>query len=236
MSVIGIIGAMDQEVAILKQHMKTEEIVEKATLEFHKGELMGRKVVIVRSGIGKVNAALCAQILADVFHVDYLINTGVAGALENVINIGDIVISKDTLQYDMDVTPLGYKRGQIPELDTLEFKADEYLVTLAKDTCESVNQDIHTYTGRIVSGDRFVSDRETKNVLVKDFGGFCVEMEGASIGQVSYLNHIPYVVIRAISDKADDSAKLDYPTFEKMAIEHTVKIVEGMLKKMEAYK
>lgn len=233
MSVIGIIGAMDQEVAILKQHMRTEEIVEKATLEFYKGELMGRKVVIVRSGIGKVNAALCAQILADVFHVDYLINTGVAGALENVINIGDIVISKDTLQYDMDVTPLGYKRGQIPELDTLEFKADEYLFTLAKDTCESVNQDIHTYTGRIVSGDRFVSDRETKNVLVKDFGGFCVEMEGASIGQVSYLNHIPYVVIRAISDKADDSAKLDYPTFEKMAIEHTVKIVEGMLMKMD---
>ncbi len=233
MSTIGIIGAMDQEVAILKQHMEMKEVIKKASLEFYKGTLMGKNVIIVRSGIGKVNASLCAQILMDTFQADYVIHTGVAGSLDPGIDIGDIVISEDTVQHDMDVTPLGYKKGQVPELDTWEFKADDYLINLAKDTCKKVNRDIKTFTGRIVSGDRFVSDKKTKEVLLHDFKGMCTEMEGAAIGQVAYLNRVPYVVIRAISDKADDSAKLDYPTFEKMAIEHTVKLLEGMLEIIE---
>lgn len=232
MSILGIIGAMDEEVSILKESMLVEEVVSKASMEFYKGKLADKKVVIVRSGIGKVNAAVCTQILISEFAVDCIINTGVAGSLRNEINIGDIVLSKDTLQHDMDATGFGYEPGVIPRMDTSIFIADEKLLSLAKQVNEEVNTDIGTHIGRVVSGDQFISDKEKKEFLVSQFDGFCTEMEGAAIAQTAYLNNIPYLVIRAISDKADNSAEMDYSEFEKKAIEHTVKLLTELANRL----
>lgn len=229
MSVIGIIGAMEEEVNILKDRMEVESTMQKASMEFCKGKLQGKEVVIVRSGIGKVNAAVCTQILVDEYKISAVINTGVAGSLKNQINIGDIVLSSDALQHDMDATGFGYEPGVIPRMDQSIFIADEGLVNTAKEVCEKVNPDINTFIGRVVSGDQFISDHSKKEWLTDNFKGYCTEMEGASIAQVAYLNQIPFLIIRAISDKADHSAEMDYSEFEMKAIEHTVKLVSELV-------
>lgn len=226
---IGIIGAMDEEVADLKNVMQVEETTTFASMTFYKGKIVEKPVVIVRSGIGKVNAAVCAQILVDKFGVDTIINTGVAGSLNVKLDIGDMVISSDALQHDMDTSQLGDPVGQIPRMDVLAFPADEHLVKLAKQVNETVNPDISTYVGRVASGDQFISSSERKEFIVKNFEASCAEMEGAAIAQVAYLNQISYVIIRAISDKADNSAQEDYPVFAKKAIEHSVRLVIGLL-------
>lgn len=229
MKKIGIIGAMELEVEELKSKMEITRREERASMEFLEGMLNGTDVVIVRSGIGKVNAALCTQILCDVFEVTHIINTGVAGSLKNEINIGDIVVSTDALHHDVDVRVFGYLLGEVPQMGCLAFGADEKLSALAVECCKEVNTDISVYSGRIVSGDQFISDKQVKKNIIANFGGFCVEMEGASIAHAAYLNHVPFVIIRAISDKADDSAEMDYPTFEKAAAAHSAALVEHML-------
>ena len=136
MSKIGIIGAMELEVATLKKNMDTDQITKKAGMEFHEGNLKGMPVVVVQCGVGKVNAAMCVQILADLYDVTHIINTGVAGSLNPVLDIGDILVSKDAIQHDMDVTPLGYVKGQIPGLEQLAFTADEKLCKTAVEVCK----------------------------------------------------------------------------------------------------
>ncbi|MBQ9199340.1 MAG: 5'-methylthioadenosine/adenosylhomocysteine nucleosidase [Lachnospiraceae bacterium] len=226
---LGIIGAMDEEVNKLKEAMENVSITKKASMEFYKGKLMSKDVVVVRSGIGKVNAGICTQILVDLFDVDAVINTGIAGSLNADIDIGDIVLSTDALQHDMDATGFGYEPGVIPRMDSSTFIADEKLRCIAKECCGKVNPDIKVFEGRVVSGDQFISDKAVKEKIVNSFVGFCTEMEGAAIAQASYLNDIPFLIIRAISDKADDSATEDYPTFEKKAIEHSVKLVKAIV-------
>ena len=229
---IGIIGAMEEEVAILKEKMTDVTVTKKAGMEFYHGELKGRNVVVVRSGIGKVNAGICTQILADDFHVDAVINTGVAGSLKAEINIGDIVLSTDTVHHDMDASEFGHAIGQVPRMDTYAFPADEKLRTLAEEVCRQVNPEIQVFQGRVVSGDQFVAEKAAKAKIIETTKGYCTEMEGAAIGQAAYLNKIPYLVIRAISDKADDSAHVDYPVFEKEAIRHTINLLENMLPRL----
>lgn len=229
MNIIGIIGAMEEEVELLKEKMTDTVIIEKAGMKFVKGTLKGQTAVVVRSGIGKVNAGICTQILADEFQVEAVINTGIAGSLKAEINIGDIVLSTDTMQHDVDAREFGYPLGQIPRMETLTFLADEKLRKLAKEVCEEVNPDIQVFEGRVASGDQFVADKETKEKIIENTQAYCTEMEGAAIGQAAYLNKIPYLVIRAISDKADDSAHVDYPTFERQAIRHTVNLVSRMM-------
>ena len=223
---IGIIGAMEEEVKALREKLAGAELLQKASMDFYSGTLNGVEAVVVRSGIGKVNAGICTQILADVYQVDAVINTGIAGSLKPEINIGDIVIS--TLQHDMDATGFGYEPGVIPQMETSCFQADGELIEKAKAACEEAVPDIQIFTGRVVSGDQFVSDRSVKERIAERFDGMCTEMEGAAIAQAAYLNHIPFVIIRAISDKADDSATVDYPTFERQAIAHSVALVENL--------
>lgn len=229
MRLIGIIGAMNDEVAQLKAQMKSVTVKEKASMVFVQGTLNGKPAVVVQSGIGKVNAGICTQILADDYHVDCVINTGIAGSLKNEINIGDIVISTDTVQHDVDATNFGYRPGQIPSMDTFSFPADERLIEAAEKACCEANPELGVYRGRVVSGDQFIADADRKKVLTEEFGGYCTEMEGAAIAQAAYLNKIPCVVIRAISDKADNSASMDYPTFEQQAISHSVRLVSKMM-------
>lgn len=229
---LGIIGAMDEEVSKLKEIMSDVEIKRKASMDFYKGNMCGKDVVVVRSGIGKVNAGICTQILVDEYGIDAVINTGIAGSLNAAIDIGDIVLSTDTLQHDMDATGFGYEPGVIPRMDTSIFIADEKLRKLAKESCEKVNPDIKVFEGRVVSGDQFISDKDKKNYIEGNFHGFCTEMEGAAIAQAAYLNNIPFLIIRAISDKADDSATEDYPTFEAKAIKHSVNLVKEMVERL----
>lgn len=230
MNKIGIIGAMELEVEALKSEMTVSKIETKANMDFYEGTLNGTDVVIVRSGVGKVNAALCTQILVDIFNVTHIINTGVAGSLNAKLDIGDILVSKDALHHDVDVTIFGYKLGEVPQLGLREFPADQRLVTLALEACQKVNPDINAIPGRVVSGDQFISGNEIKEKLIREFQGDCAEMEGASIAHGAYLNHIPFVIIRAISDKADNSAEMDYPTFEAAAAKHSAALVRELVK------
>ena len=229
---LGIIGAMDEEVAKIKEQMEDVETKQIASMEFLKGTVKGHPVVVVRSGIGKVNAAMCTQILADIYHVDAVINTGIAGSLNADINIGDIVLSTDALEHDMDAVAFGYPVGQIPRMDTLSFKADEQLRKTAKEICEKVNPDVTVFEGRVVSGDQFISDKQKKEWLIENFAGYCTEMEGAAIAHAAYLNDVPFLIIRAISDKADDSASVDYPAFEAKAIEHSVRLLLALCEEL----
>ena len=231
---LGIIGAMDEEVARMKEQMKDAQVQTWAGMEFYRGRINGKEAVVVRSGIGKVNAAVCAQILADRYEVSAIVNTGIAGSLDGKIDIGDIVLSTDALQHDMDATNFGYPLGQIPRMEVLSFQADRRLLELARTCCKEVNPDIHVYEGRVVSGDQFVSSQEKKEWLIRNFKGSCTEMEGAAIAQAAYLNGIPFLIIRAISDKADNSATMDYPAFEAQAIDHSVNLMLEMIRRYEA--
>ena len=229
---IGIIGAMEEEVQALKEAMTIEEIREKASMTFCRGTLQDREVVVVRSGVGKVNAGICAQILIDDFGADTLINTGIAGSLDARIDIGDIVISTEALHHDMDASIFGDPVGQVPRMDVLAFPADPDLAKKARQANEAANPDIHTFLGRVVSGDQFISSHEAKERISSLFHPLCTEMEGAGIAQAAYLNKVSYVIIRAISDKADNSAQMDYPEFERQAIAHSVRLVKELLERM----
>ena len=214
MNVIGIIGAMDEEVSILVDLMDIRETIKKASLEFYKGILEGKNVVLVKCGIGKVNSALCAQILISEFKVDAIVNTGVAGALNEKLDVNDIVISTDAIQYDVDTTAFGDPKGVIPRMKTSVFKADERLIDAAyKSSVEEVK-----------------THKVLKEELVNDFGGYCGEMEGGAIAHVCYLNNTPFVIIRAMSDKADGSADVTYDVFVHDAANNSKDIVLNMLK------
>lgn len=226
---LGIIGAMEEEVDKLKAEMEQVTVRKKASMEFFQGRIQGKEIVVVRSGIGKVNAGICAQILVDDYQVDGIVNTGIAGSLRGEINIGDIVISTDAVQHDMDAVAFGYPLGQIPRMDTLAFQADQRLSELAEQSCRNVLPELGVFRGRVASGDAFIANRERKDSILKEFDACCCEMEGAAIAQTAYLNQTPFVIIRAISDKADDSASMDYPAFEAMAIKNSVKLIKEMV-------
>lgn len=232
MNKIGIIGAMELEVETLKARLAASRITHRAGMDFYEGILNDVQVVVVRCGVGKVNAALCVQVLADIFNVTHIINTGVAGSLNAKLDIGDILISKDALHHDVDATIFGYRPGEVPQLGIREFPADERLAALAKEACEKVNPGIHALIGRVVSGDQFISSKETKHQLIVNYYGDCAEMEGAAIAHSSYLNKIPFVIIRAVSDKADDSAHMDYPAFERSAAQHSARLVEELVRRI----
>ena len=232
MNNIGIIGAMDEEVDVLVELMDIEEKVEKASLKFYRGTLEGKDVVVVRCGIGKVNAALCAQILISEFNVEAVVNTGVAGAIHDILEVNDIVISTDAIQYDFDTTVFGHKKGEIPRMDNSTFIADERLITAAYESSVKQAKNNKVYKGRVVTGDVFISSMELKNELMNDFKAHCGEMEGGAIAHVCELNKTPFVIIRAMSDKADGSADVIYEEFVKEAADNSKDIVLNMLRSL----
>lgn len=233
MNRIGIIGAMDEEVNALKNEMEIEEIRTIANMDFYIGVIENKKIVIVRCGIGKVNAAICTQILISVFDIKTVINIGVAGAIKSTLDILDIVVSTDVQQHDFDVTGFGYRLGEIPRMRKFIFPADRDLVKKALHASKKVLVDNKAIEGRIVSGDVFVSDIILKQNLLKNFDACCTEMEGAAIGHTCYVNNIPFVVIRAISDKADGSAHYNFNKFVHQAADHSKNIVKIMLRKIQ---
>ena len=226
---LGIIGAMEVEVKELREMMENPQAQTVAGMTFYQGTIKGKEVVVVRSGIGKVNAGICSQILVDRYQVEGIINTGIAGSLRNEINIGDIVLATVAVQHDVDATGFGYPLGEIPQMGIKEFPADEKLRALAEECSKKANPDIQVFCGRVASGDQFISNKEKKNWIQDNFDAYCTEMEGAAIAQAAYLNNIPYLVVRAISDKADDSANMDYSEFEAKAVENSVRLMTAMI-------
>ena len=211
---LGIIGAMEEEIETLRGIMKDTVAAEHAGSTFYEGTLEGLPVVVVQCGIGKVNAAICAQILCDCYEVTHLVNTGIAGSLCEELDIGDLVVSIDAMHHDYDCTYFGYPMGKVPGMDVVAFPADETMIGYAFAAAEKVNPG-HNKIGRVASGDQFVYDQAKKNVIIDTTKALCTEMEGASIAHTAYRNHVPFVILRAISDKANGDAEIDYPTFEK---------------------
>lgn len=226
---IGIIGAMDEEVISLKRKMNITHTTIIASMEFCQGTMNDKELVVVRCGIGKVNAAVCTQVLIDRFDADCIINTGVAGGLHPDINIGDIVISSDTVEHDMDASAVGNPRGEIPRMNKTYFEADEKLVTVAKAAAQNLEGDHKVVIGRVASGDQFISSIKVKEDIYSTFTAYCAEMEGAAIAHTCYLNQIPFVIIRAISDKADHSADVNFEEFVHVAAKNASKMIESIL-------
>ncbi len=229
---LGIIGAMAVEVATLKENMENKTTAWHAGMEFCEGSLMGLPAVVVQCGVGKVNAAMCAQILASTYGVTHLVNTGIAGSLCNDLDIGDLVVSRDAMYHDFDCNAFGYPSGKVPGLDVIAFPADEMLMEFAFSAAEEVNPG-HTKVGRVASGDQFVCEKAAKERIISVTQAVCTEMEGAAIAQTAYRNQIPFVILRAISDKADDSAEMDYPTFEMLSAHRCAQVVQAMAKKLQ---
>ena len=226
---IGVIGAMDVEVKTLKEAMTIDYTRTIAGMEFFVGKMGDCDVVIVQSGMGKVNAGVCAQMLITEFNVKAVINTGVAGSLDNRLDIGDFVVSTDAVEHDFDVSPIGFQKGEIPYTGKYSFEADEKLRSMATKAITERAKDVKYIEGRVCSGDQFISSQAQKDTIIANFGGLCCEMEGAAIAQVCYINETPFVIIRAISDKADGSSSEDYSEFEAKAAKRSADVVEYML-------
>ena len=230
---IGIIGAMDEEVSLLKESASARLAETVAGMEFSTGELGDTPVVIVKCGIGKVNAGICTQILISRFQPAAIINTGVAGSLNADIDIGDIVVSTEAVQHDFNVSEIGVARGEIPPTGRVAFPADSSLCRMATEAVHQVSPEIHVFEGRICSGDQFISSRSQKDAIIQAFGGLCCEMEGAAIAQVCYLNETPFVILRAISDKADESSEVSFAEFCETSPHRCAAIVKAMISSME---
>lgn len=228
---LGIIGAMEQEVETLLEQLTDKESESRGGSVFHTGVLEGLPVVVVQCGIGKVNAALCVQILCDCYGVTHVVNTGIAGSLCPQLDIGDLVISKDAMYHDVDCHAFDYPVGKVPGMP-LFYPADDKLTELAFAAAEAVNPG-HTRMGRIASGDQFVCEKALKDRIIEVTQAQCTEMEGAAIAHAAYRNGVPFVIIRAISDKADDSADMDYPTFERIAAHRCAAVTREFARRLK---
>ncbi len=229
---IGIIGAMHEEIVELKEMIVELEEIKFLDYTFYKGKLQGKEVVLVEGGIGKVNASVCTTLLLDRFNVKKLIFTGVAGGTNPSIDVGDVVISTELIEHDFNCVAFGMKPGEIPRMDTSIFKADKELVKIAKKSALSLFSKENIYMGRIVSGDEFVAEPQKINWLRETFESECTEMEGAAVAHVCHLFKIPFVIIRSISDKANGDAKTDFHEFVKLAAKNSKNIIVEMLKRM----
>lgn len=240
MKTFGIIAAMDEEIVDLKNMLELDKIVDKPKLKFYIGSLFeNQKIILVKSGIGKVNAAACTQSLIDLFNVEYIINVGVSGAVSNNLKIGDLIVANDLVQYDFDLSAFDKQIGFIPDLEQRFFESDKKLLNLINDFClvAGKNSDDNNYEkknkiyfGRIASGDKFVCNPSDKNFIRNNFGADCVEMEGAAIAQVAFINKIPFVVIRVISDGADQNAVKFYDESVDSVTNNYLDIVKHILK------
>lgn len=231
---IALIGAMVSEVELLRERIDDAQAITYAGNEFYEGSLAGAPVVLTACGIGKVNAAARTQAMIDRFAPTHIVFTGIAGSLDARVGIGDIVVSTDCVQHDYDANVLGVARGHVPGFDAVGFVADEALRAEAVAALRAAAPETHVVEGRVASGDQFVSSLAQKEDIAGAFGALCCEMEGAAVAQVACLNQVPFVVIRAISDKADGSAEMDYATFETIASHQGADAVQELCRRLAA--
>jgi len=232
MKTIGIIGAMEIEVTLLKSKMEIISTKNIAGMDFFVGKMNSKNIILVRCGVGKVNSAICTQILIDMYGVDCVINTGIAGAIHEDLRVGDVVISKDLTYHDFDVSAFDTERiGGIPGVSAF-VEADDNMINAAVEAAKEAIPEVKTVVGRIVTGDQFIADKNRKDIIVKHFKPYCVEMEGASIAHACHLNEIPFVVIRAMSDSADGSADETYEKYADIMANRAGAMVEAMISKL----
>lgn len=230
---IGIIGAMDVEVQQLKDMMVNAQTETISTVVFHRGLINGICTVVAVAGVGKVNAAVCAQTMILKYHPDYIINAGVAGGLLSEFRVGDIAVATEVVQHDMDTSPLGDDPGFITGINMVYIPCDKKLSELIYTSAGHVNG-INVFKGIIASGDQFIASQEQRNKIITGFNAIAAEMEGASIGHVCKMNNVPFGVIRAISDGANSDSAMDFPTFTKMAVKNSIEIITQMLDRIKA--
>ena len=228
---IGIIGAMDVEVAQLLEAMDIRQEETLFGMRFAQGVLSDADAVVVRCGVGKVNAAVCAAVLCEHFQCDLVINTGVAGALNPELKIGDFLLSLDAVQHDVDASIFGYEKGEVPSSGMRFFKADERLADLAEKVIEDFGG--RSIKGRVASGDQFIAEKAKKDWIRETFAADCCDMEGAAIAQACTLADVPFLIVRAISDQADESVSISYDVFEKSAARQCALLTVEILKKFK---
>ena len=224
---------MEVEVQALKDLMDNAELKEISSVVFYRGKINGIDTVVAVAGVGKVNAAVCAQTMILEYSPDYIINTGVAGGLSEELKIGDVAVADKVAEHDMDTSPLGDELGFITGIDRVYMPCDEYISGLMYDAAKSVDG-INAVRGTIASGDQFIASEEQRGFIKKNFSAVAAEMEGAAIGHVCTMNNVKFGVLRAISDGANSDSTIDFPTFTKMAVKNTVEIITKMLNKLAA--
>lgn len=237
MKKVGIIGAMQTEIDLLLKEMspkngeKNIRETKSAHLVYYEGVLNNIPAVVVRSGIGKVNAALCAQRLIMMFGVTEIIHTGIAGAMQKGLGIFDIVVSSEAVYHDMDATGFGYKKGQIPQMDVSNFPADKNMIEAVQKAYAETGslKDHKLVVGVVASGDQFIANKEKKLEIKNNFDPCCVEMEGAAVAHACYLSDIPFLIIRCMSDMADDDHEKVYDFNEQTAADISSSLVLKMI-------
>ncbi len=229
---IGLIGAMPEEIALLREKMEVRSTSTYARMDYLAGQLGDEEIVLLQSGIGKVNATIGTQIMIDRYAVDQIIFTGLAGSLVPNLTRGDLVVSNYVVQYDFDLTAFGRRHGELPDVGRM-IEADPRLVKLAcwaYDDVFSMGKDSpRLVVGTIVSGDRFVSDTRKIEWLQREFGAVATEMEGAAVGYTCHLNDVPFVVLRTISDAAGMDAAAEFDDYLSSASKNSLQIVTGIL-------
>lgn len=230
---IGIIGAMALEVERIRALLEQSERVAVGCTEFYTGKLHGVDAAVAVCGVGKVNAALCAQAMLLRFRPRLVINIGVAGGLSSAMRIGDLAVAESVVQYDFDTTPLGEPRGWISYLESVYIPCDKNAVRALLNAAKGL-EGIQTHAGVIATGDQFISSQATKDGLVKEFGAIACEMEGAAVGQVCALHKVPFGVVRAISDGADDGSPVDFLTFARQAADRSAALLLAFIKEVSA--
>ncbi|MFC4411047.1 5'-methylthioadenosine/S-adenosylhomocysteine nucleosidase [Chungangia koreensis] len=228
---IGIIGAMEEEVELLRSQLETPKVTEIANCEFTTGTYLGHEIILLKSGIGKVNAAMSTTLLLNQFKPEVVLNIGSAGGFDESLEVGSVVISDEVRHHDVDVTIFGYEMGQVPQLPPA-FKADERLISLAKETVEEMDE--HTYgVGLIATGDSFMNDPDRVEKVRLQFPAMkASEMEAAAVAQVCHQFGIPFVVIRALSDIAGKESNISFDEFLPLAAKHSTEIVLKVIEKL----
>lgn len=225
---IGIIGALELEIEALKELMDSARVETVSTVDFYRGSINGREVVVAAAGVGKVNAAVCAQTMILKYSPDLVINIGVAGGLSPELKIGDIAIADAVVEHDMDTTATGEPPGYIYGIEAVEMPCDKKTADMLESAVGSAG-DIYVQRGIIASGDQFISAQEQRNKIIDNFGAIAAEMEGGAIGHVCTMNGVKFGVLRAISDGANDDSAMDFPAFAKMAAANSIKIILELL-------
>jgi len=228
---IGIIGAMEIEVAELRESMENISQEEISNVIYYQGKIHGKDVVVAKSGVGKVHAAVCAQTMILKYSPDVIINIGVAGSLNSKLDIGDLVISDFVVEHDIDTSALGDPVGLISGIDIIKIPSANHVIEMIKNAATAI-KNTNTFVGTIASGDQFICSTEGKNYIVDNFDALCTEMEGAAIGHVCYLNKVDFCIVRAISDKADGSAHMDFPAFVKVAAKKSSELINNYIKNL----
>ncbi len=224
MKTIAVIDALEEEINSIKSEMEIISAKNIVGLDFIMGKMLGNNIVLVRSGMGKVNASICTQILIDMYAVDYVINVGVAGTLNNELSAADIIISDDVCYYDFDISIFGEQKGVIHRMDESFFKADGDLIAFAAKAIEDAGKNVNI--GRIASGDRIINDDDEKNAIKNEFKALCIDMESCGIAHTCYLNKIPFVIISMVFDKLSTNIT---DVFSKTDISVLTQVIKNLI-------